>query len=182
MELFEKTVSSEYKFKGRIINLRYDRVELPDGHVSSREVVEHGGGVGIVALTDDGEVLLVKQYRHPYAEVVTEIPAGKLEKGEDPLVCGKRELKEETGATAENWRSLGRVYPSPGYCSEIIYVYLATGLDFGEAQPDEDEFLEPLKLPLEKAVEAVLGGELPDAKTQAGIMKAKLLLDKGELK
>ena len=182
MDLSERKIDSELKYSGVIVNVTLDHAELCDGSIVKREVVEHPGGVTILPIDNDGFCYCVRQFRYPIGKLMLEAPAGKLEKGEDPLVCGKRELKEETGATAENWRSLGRVYPSPGYCGEIIYVYLATGLDFGEAQPDEDEFLEPLKLPLEKAVEAVLGGELPDAKTQAGIMKAKLLLDKGELK
>ena len=123
MDLTEKRIDGEYKFKGRIINLRVDRALLPDGTVAGREVVEHNGGVCVAALTDDNEVLMVRQFRYPYSEVVLEIPAGKRDSvAEDPFDCGVRELKEETGATAEEFRFLGMLYPSPGYCGEIIWM------------------------------------------------------------
>ena len=141
MNLTEKTLSQEYKYNGRNLNLRVDEVELPGGHTSVREVVEHPGGVCIAALTDRKELLFVRQYRYPYGEALLELPAGKLEYGEDPLAAGKRELKEETGASAKEYTDLGKLYPSPGYCGEIIHMYLAAGLTFGEAAPDEDEFL-----------------------------------------
>ncbi len=181
MDLTEKVTASEYKFNGRIINLRVDSVELPDGSCSTREIVEHNGGVGVLAITDSGDILTVKQYRSPYAQVVCEIPAGKLERGEDPLECGKRELKEETGATAQKWLSLGKLYPSPGYCGEVIHLFLATELSFGDCRPDEDEFLEAECIEFDKAVEAVLNGQIRDAKTQVAILKAKLLKERNEL-
>lgn len=182
MNLQEKQLSSEYKFKGRIINLRQDLALLPNGHTSTREVIEHPGGVCIAALTNDNQLLFVKQFRYPYMEETLEIPAGKRDKqGEDPLECGKRELKEETGATAQKYIDLGSLYPSPGYVNEVIYTYLATGLDFGDMQPDEDEFLDVIKIPLEKAAQMVLSGEIKDAKTQIAVLKVKALYDAGKI-
>lgn len=182
MNLTEKQLSSEYKFKGRVINLRRDEVLLPDGKTSAREVIEHNGGVCVAAVTDNGEVLMVRQFRYPYGEVVLEIPAGKRNSpDEDPLQCGMRELSEETGASAQKFTFLGELYPSPGYCGEIIWMYAATGLTFGERNLDEDEFLLCERLPLERAVEMVLSGEIKDAKTQAALLKVKLLSDSGRL-
>lgn len=179
MNLKEETLTRDYRFKGRIINLRTDRVRLPNGNEAGREVVEHPGGVCVAPLTAEGELLFVRQYRYPYEEVVLELPAGKRDKGgEDPLECGKRELKEETGATAEEYVSLGMLYPSPGFCDEIIYLYLAKGLDFGDAAPDEDEFVEVERIPLDRAVEMVMNGEIPDAKTQIAVLKTARLLGK----
>lgn len=178
MNLEEKQLTKEYIYKGKIINLRRDEALLPNGNTAYREIVEHNGGVCIVPLDNDGNVYMVRQYRYPYSEVVTEIPAGKLEKDEDPLEAGKRELKEEVGATAENYTFLGTLYPTPGYCGEIIYMYLARGLTFGQTDPDDDEFLEPVKLPLKQAVDMILKGELADAKTQAAILKTYLLEEK----
>ncbi len=177
MNLTEKTLTQEYQFRGRIINLRTDTAQLPNGAVAGREVVEHPGGVCVAALTDNNELLFVRQYRYPYAEVVLELPAGKRDKGgEDPLACGKRELWEETGATAEEYTFLGRVYPTPGYCDEIIYLYLARGLHFGDAHPDEDEFVEVERIPLTRAVELVMNNEIPDAKTQIAVLKTARMI------
>lgn len=178
MNLEEKQLSAEYIFKGKIINLRVDEALLPNGATAKREIVEHNGGICIVPLTDEGEVLMVEQFRYPYGEVVLEIPAGKRDGNELPLDGGKRELKEETGATAENYTFLGELYPTPGYCGEIIYMYLATGLSYGETDPDEDEFLKVKKIPLEKAVEMIMNGEIKDAKTMAAILKVERLLEK----
>ena len=174
MNLTEHTLSQEYKFKGRIINLRVDKAQLPNGATATREVVEHPGGVCIAALTAENELLFVRQFRYPYGEVIPELPAGKLTPGEDPLECGKRELKEETGAVAERYVSLGKLYPSPGYCGEIIWMYLATGLSYGEQNPDEDEFLEVERIPLEQAAQLVLDNRIDDAKTQAAVLKVYL--------
>lgn len=175
MDLTEKQLSKEYIFKGKIINLRKDEALLPNGKTAFREVVEHNGGVTVVPLTENSEVIMVEQFRYPYMETVLEIPAGKRDKDENPLDTGIRELKEETGATAQNYEFLGELYPSPGYCGEIIYMYLATGLSFGETNPDEDEFLNIKKIPLEKAVQMVLSGEIKDAKTQAAILKTYIM-------
>ena len=176
MNLEEKQLSYDYKFKGRIIDLRVDEALLPNGSTATREVVEHNGGICVVPITEKGEVLMVEQYRYPYSEVVLEIPAGKRDGNEEPLEGGKRELREETGAVAENYTFLGELYPTPGYCGEIIYMYLATGLSYGETDPDEDEFLNLKKIPLETAVEMIMSGEIKDAKTQAAILKAERLL------
>lgn len=171
MNLTEKTIKEDIIYKGRILTFSCDTVELPNGRQSFREIVKHPGGVGIVALTDDDEVLLVNQFRYPYKSEILEIPAGKLTPGEDPLDCGKRELREETGAAAHEYKSLGTLLPSPGYTNEVIHLYLATGLDYGKQQLDEDEFLSVVKIPLKKAVEMVMSGELADSKTQTAILK-----------
>ncbi|MBR2021541.1 MAG: NUDIX hydrolase [Clostridia bacterium] len=172
MKLTEKTKSQEYMFKGRIINLRRDVAILPDGTEAGREVVEHNGGVCVLPLTDENEVIFVRQFRYPYMQELLEIPAGKRDsKDEEPLSCGKRELKEETGAESDNFVFLGELYPSPGYVNEVIYMYYADGLQYGEADPDEDEFLDLVKIPFDKAVEMVISGEIKDAKTQSAILK-----------
>ncbi len=181
MELTEKPLKQEYIFKGKIVNLRVDEALLPNGKTARREVVEHNGGVMIAPLDSEDNLYFVKQFRYPYAEIVTELPAGKLEKGEDPFEAGVRELKEETGAAAEKIVSLGKLYPSPGYCGEIIHLYLATGLSFGRQNPDEDEFLEVFKIPLEKAVQMVMNGELPDSKTQTAVLKIYIMKKEGRI-
>lgn len=175
MNLTEKPVNQKYIYKGKIINLRVDDALLPNGNTSKREVVEHNGGVCIVPLTNDGYVYMVEQFRYPYSEVVLEIPAGKREAAEKPLLCGIRELKEEVGAIADSFEFLGELYPSPGYCGEVIYMYLATGLTFGDTEPDEDEFLNIKKIPLKTAVSMVLEGKIKDAKTQTAILKTAVL-------
>lgn len=175
MSHFEKTLSSKEVFDGKVIRVCHDSVELENGETALREVVYHNGGVCVLPLTDSGEVIFVKQFRYPYKEEVLELPAGKLNKGEDPFESAVRELREETGAEAKKYTSLGRLYPSPGYCGEIITMYLAEDLSFGEQSLDEDEFLDTIRIPFEKAVEMVLSGEIPDAKTQTAILKAKLM-------
>lgn len=182
MNLCEKQLESEYIYKGKIIRVRRDVALLPNGATAPREVVEHNGGVCVVPLTDDGKIIFVEQYRYPYGEVILEIPAGKRDSlEEEPLKTGIRELKEETGATAQKMTFLGELYPTPGYCGEIIWMYAATGLDFGEQQPDEDEFLNIKTYTLEDAVEKILSGEIKDAKTQAAILKVKILRERGEI-
>lgn len=171
MELTEKTLEKNTVYSGKIISLRRDLALLPDGHQSVREVVEHPGGVCIAALTEQDELLFVRQFRYPYKKEILELPAGKLTPGENPLDCGKRELQEETGAQAARYESLGELYPSPGYTNEIIYLYEAKGLRFGGQQLDDDEFLEVIRLPLQKAVDMVLRNEIPDAKTQTAVLK-----------
>ena len=171
MNLIETTDSQLYVYKGRIINVRNDKITLPDGKPAEREVVEHNGGVAIVALTDDGDILLVEQFRYPYMKTVLEIPAGKLDKGEDPLSAAKRELSEETGANAKKWESLGEYYPTPGYTNEIIHLFYASKLNFGKQNPDEDEFLMLKKMPLSQAVNMIIKNEIPDGKTQTAVLK-----------
>ena len=181
MKLTEKTISASYIFKGRIINLRVDKAELPNGNIADREVVEHPGGVCVAALTEDDCLLFVRQFRYPYGEELLELPAGKRDPGEEPLATGKRELKEETGCTAKHFRSLGRVYPTPGYIDEVIYLYLATDLTQGKTNPDEDEFLEIEKIPLTDAVRMVMEDTFTDAKTQIAVLKIWQLCQNGEI-
>ncbi len=176
MHYEEKTLSSELIYKGHIITVKKDQIVLPNGRKSSREVVQHPGGVAVVAITDGGELLLVRQYRYPYHKELLEIPAGKLEPGEEPLPAAKRELKEETGAVPEKMVSLGAFYPSCGYSDEVLHLYLATGLSIGEQSPDPDEFLDLVRVPFDKAVAMVQNDELPDGKSQTAILKAKELL------
>ena len=170
-ELAESKETSTTLFTGKIVRLEYDEVRLPNGKMATREVIRHRGAVAVVALTDEGEILLERQYRYPHAEVLWEIPAGKLEAGEDPAEAVKRELQEETGAVAKEWRSLGMFYPSPAILDEKIRLYLARGLTFGKRHLDEDEFLAVERVPLARAVEMVLCGEIPDGKTQAAVLR-----------
>ena len=177
MELFEKTLSSETIFDGKVIRIRREIVGLPNGVESFREIVDHSGGVCILALDENNNALLVSQFRSPYKEIVREIPAGKLEKGEDPWEAAIRELREETGAIPGKFSSLGELYPTPGYCGEIIRMYLAQDLTFGDTDPDEDEFLNLERIPFNTLVEQILSGEIKDSKTIAAVLKAKLLLN-----
>ncbi len=175
----EKTVSSREVFKGKIVNLKVDMVAMPDGSLAERELVGHPGGVGVVALTDEMELILVKQYRKPIEKAILEIPAGKLDPGEDHRICGIRELEEETGLCARNFEYLGFIYPSPGFTDEVTHIYLATDLYQGEAHPDEDEYLDLIKMPFSEAVDRMMRNEIADAKTVAGILKtAKKLEEK----
>lgn len=178
MKFEEKTLSQDYLYRGKIINLRRDTVALANGREALREVVEHPGGVCVAALTGKGEVLMVEQFRYPYRKALLELPAGKLEKGEEPEICGRRELSEETGARAEKFISLGQLYPSPGYCAEIIHIYAALGLSFGKQALDEDEFLDVKRIKLEDAVNMVLENSIKDAKTQAALLKLYLFRDR----
>lgn len=171
MDLAEKTLTSKVLYDGVIIRAELDSALLPDGTTANREVVRHPGGVCVAALNDKNELAFVRQYRYPYAEIVSELPAGKLERGEDPFEAVKRELKEETGAQSDSWKDMGWLYPSPGYCDEIIHLYACRISSVGEQTPDEDEFLEAEYVPLEKALEMVMRGELRDAKTQTLILK-----------
>lgn len=181
MELFEKTVEKNYVYEGKIIKVRRDKAELPTGKPCTREVVEHNGGVCVAALTDNDELMFVRQFRYPYMEVIPELPAGKLELGEDPFEAGKRELREETGCIAENYADLGKFYPTPGYCGEIIYLYVGWNLKEAEMNLDEDEFLEVEKIPLDKAVDMVMNGEIRDGKTQALVMRVAEMKRRGSI-
>ncbi|MBQ2667946.1 MAG: NUDIX hydrolase [Clostridia bacterium] len=181
MKLFEKTLQSETKFEGRIITVKLDDVELENGTRAKREIVCHNGGVCVAALTAQDEILLVRQFRYPYKEVLLELPAGKLEKGEDPFEAAKREQLEETGTMGREYIALGNLYPTPGYCGEIIRMWACRVTENREQHLDEDEFLEVERIPLKKAVEMVLNNEIPDSKTQVGILKAAVLVEKGLL-
>lgn len=181
MELYEKTLNSKKIFDGRVIHITLDEIELPNGHRSSREVVGHPGGVCVAALNENNELYFVKQYRYPYHEVVLELPAGKLEKNSTPLENGIRELKEEVGATGKDYKFLGKLYPSPGYTAEIIYLYFCRIDSVGEDCPDEDEFLNIETIHIDKAVEMVLNNEIKDSKTQTAVLKTAMLIKKGIL-
>ena len=179
MDYSEITLSREEIYRGRIITLHRDTVRLPDGTETLREVVEHPGGVTVIPVDENGDVWCVRQYRYPFEEHLLETPAGKLEKGEDPLDCAVRELGEETGLTAENYVFLGKLYPSPGYCGEILYIYLATGLKPGKQHLDAGEFLDVEKYSLDALTDMVMRNEIVDAKTAVAVLKAKRYLEEG---
>lgn len=181
MDMTEKTLSEKLIYKGRILDLHVDEIELPDGKKSIREVVEHHGGVCVAALTDNDELLFVRQYRYPYHRVLLELPAGKLEKGENPLEAGIRELEEECGVKAQNVIPMGQVYPTVAYCSEIIHLFLARGLTATNQHLDDGEFLSVEKISLDEAVKLVMNGEISDSKTVALVLKTARLKDEGRL-
>lgn len=172
-EMKEVRLSSETVFEGRILNVQKWQVRLPDGGTSTREVALHRGASAVVPVDDEGNVYLVRQFRCPFEKVMTEIPAGKLDfVDEDRLAAAKRELKEETGFTAGKWVHLTDMATTPGFTNELIGLYLATDLTRGDADPDEDEFLDLVRLPLSKAVEMVNSGEIYDSKTIVGLLMA----------
>ena len=176
MELMEKTLSSRRVFDGRLLKVYRDRVELTNGGTSIREFVHHPGGAAVVALDADGNIYLERQFRYPYHKVVLEIPAGKLEPGEDPDHAIQRELSEEIGATAGRWDPLGYIMPSVGYTDEMLYLYLARDLTFGARHLDQDEFLEPFKVPFAEALAQAADGRINDAKTLAALFRADKLM------
>ena len=183
MDLKETFVENIETHKGNILSFRIDRVCCPDGQLATRDIIDHNGGVCVGALTDAGELIFIRQFRYSYEEEMLELPAGKLEIGEnaDTEAAGRRELEEETGAVAERFIDLGVFYPTCGYCDEKIYLYAATGLHFGEQHLDRDEFIEPLKIKLEDAVDMVMGGTLKDGKSIAIIMKINEMKRNGTL-
>ena len=176
MDYTEKTLSTEQIYNGHIINVRVEKVELPDGRISSRELVGHLGGVGIIAVDENHQVFMVSQYRIAARSMMLEIPAGKLEKGEDPLECGKRELIEETGYKAKDFVHLGEYYATPGYCEEKLNIYLAQGLEFVGQHLDDGEFLKVKKYSLDDLYSMVMENKIYDAKTAIAILKAKAIL------
>lgn len=176
MHLEEKTLESSLAFKGGILEFYKDTVLLENGKTASRDVIRHPGGVCVVAVNENKEVYFVKQFRYPHQKVLLEIPAGKKEWDENPLECGMRELREEAGFTADEFISLGCLYPTPAYDTEIIYMYLAKGLHKAEQDLDDDEFLDVLTIPLDEAVKMVMNNEIEDAKTQLALLKASVLL------
>lgn len=176
MHLNEKTLSSQPAYDGCIFTITKDIAELEDGTTARRDVLHHPGGVGVIPVTDENEVLLVKQFRYPFSEITTEIPAGKLDYGESNSECGKRELLEETGCTCSEYTYLGEIYPVPAYDTEIIHIYMARGLEHQKQNLDEGEFLDVIKIPLSKAAEMVMNNEIKDAKSKIAILMAARIL------
>ena len=175
--LVEVKTGSEEIFDGVILHVFKDTVQLPNGHPATREVIRHVGAVGVIPVTDDGKVIIERQFRYPLNSVITEIPAGKLDSfTEDRLSAAKRELEEETGYTAEEWIPMGDYYPTPAYCDERITLYLAKGLRLGQRHLDEDEFLNFEAVPLTVLVEDVMSGRITDGKTQVAVLKAARML------
>lgn len=169
MKLIETKIEGETLYDGKILRLERDKVILENGNTAYREVVRHNGGACIVPVTKDNKILFVKQYRYPFSKVIMELPAGKLEINEQPEVCAKRELREETGAIGEV-EYLTEIYPTPGYSSEIIYIYAAFNVEIGSLSLDEDEFIDVVKVDINSALEMVKNGEIKDAKTIVGIL------------
>lgn len=182
MDFTEKTIKKNTLFEGKIITVRSDDIQLPDGRPAFREIVEHPGGVCVAPITPEGNLIFVRQYRYAFSETIIELPAGKLEKGEDPFEAGKRELEEETGYVADSFVDCGKVYATPGYCSEIIHLYAAYNMHKTAMHLDDGEFLEVFEMPIGKAVEMVLNNEIRDGKTQILILKVAALMEKGIIK
>lgn len=183
-KLIESEKNSELIYDGRVLHVYKDEVILPDGNTATREYCKHNGGVCVLPLTDDGKVLCVKQYRYPHKKCLLEIPAGKLEtKDTDIRAAAIRELREETGAECNELIYLGSIYPSPALMDEIIYVFFARGLSFGEQSTDDDEFLECEAIEFTRLIEMVCSDEIHDAKTQIAVLKVmKLLSEKKSIK
>jgi len=178
MNLQEKTISTKKIFDGRIISVQVDEVELPNGKTSTRELVKHPGAVAVIAVTEEGKIVLVEQYRKPLEKELVEIPAGKLEKGEDPEICAKRELEEETGYGCDSIELVASFYTSPGFADELIHVYVAKGLKKLEnaAGLDEDEFVNLMEVTLEEALELIKNQRIFDAKTIYAVQYLQLAL------
>ena len=179
LELGEKMVSSQEVYDGKLLHVYKDMVVLPNGRETSRELIRHNGACAVVPLLDNGNVIAERQFRYPFGEVVTEIPAGKLDSpDEDHLEAAKRKLREENGYEASEWIEIGSLRPSVAYTTEVIWLYLARGLKRGERKLDEDEFLNVFEIPLEEFVEKIMNGEITDSKTQVAVLKTARLLKK----
>ena len=174
--LIEEKISSEDIFDGVLLHVKKDQVRLPNGDITVREWIKHPGAASVLPITKENKVILVRQYRYPVGMVTLEIPAGKLDKGEDPLECAKRELGEETGYTAQNYRYLTKLATTVGFSDELIYLYLATDLAKGEQHTDEDEFINVVELSFKEAWEKIYSGEIIDGKSIVSILMAKELL------
>ena len=173
MNLTEKTVKRNVVFEGKIIRVRCDDAELPDGKPCKREVVDHAGGASVLYVRE-GKVLLVRQFRYPYMEETLEIPAGKLNPGEDPARTAARELAEETGWQPASVEHMFTIYPTPGYSAEKIYIYRAHGVREGQVHPDEDEFVTAAFYPVDEVLSMIEKGEIKDAKTIIAVMSLRL--------
>jgi len=178
MDYTEEKLRRINRYEGIIVKVAVDRVRLPDGKETLREVVEHPGGVCVLPVDEDGNAWCVRQFRYPMRAHLLEAPAGKLEKGEDPMACAVRELSEETGFTAGEFLPLGSYYTSPGYSTECLHLYLARGLRRGKAHPDEGEFLDLERIPFHELLSMVERGEIPDGKTAIAVLQARAILDK----
>ena len=176
MHLQEKTISSDLIYEGPIFTITHDKAELENSKTAVRDVLHHNGGVCVIPITENNEIFLVKQFRYPFQTVTREVPAGKLEKGEDHDECGRRELLEETGYTCKEYIYLGEMLPTPAYNTEITYMYLAKGLTFSSQSLDPDEFLDVERIPLSEAVKQVMDGTIRDGKTQIAVLKAARML------
>lgn len=176
-DLTEKTLRREEKFQGRILSVHVDEVLLPNGNTSTREVVEHVDGVAVLPLDERNNVLTVTQYRYVFGKTMLEIPAGKLDPGENPAAGALRELKEETGAVPDTFLPLGRIIPAPGCYGETLHLFLARGLHMEDQHLDPDEFLNVERVPFDEMVHRCLNGEIEDAKTVAAVLKAKVQLN-----
>lgn len=172
MNFEEKTINSRDIFSGRIIKVRVDTVSLPDGRESTREIVEHAGAVAMVAVDDADNIYLVRQYRKAAEQVMLEIPAGTLEPDEEILSCARRELEEEIGLRAGSWEKILSYYSAPGFCDEKLHLFLARDLSTGEKNPDSDEFLESVSIPLKEAYRMIFTGQIVDGKSIIGIQYA----------
>lgn len=166
----EKTKSSTEVFSGHIMKVYKDEIFLGE-KTATREVVRHKGATAILAVDENGSAFFVEQFRYPIGAPVFEAPAGKIDPGEIPLECAKRELLEECGVTAEKWTELGPMFSSPGFCDEVIHLFLAENLSESVPNPDEDEFLDIIRLPLSEVLEKVRKGEIPDSKTQVLVLR-----------
>ncbi len=181
-KLIEQTLSSKMVYSGPVFDVYSDSVQLSNGAEARRDYLLHRGAVAIVPLDDEGNVIMERQFRYPHKRVMYEIPAGKLEAFDtDPLDAAKRELLEETGVTAADISSLGIYVPSPAILSEKIHIYLARGLSFGDTCPDEDEFLEVERIPLDKLTDMILDNQISDGKTVFALLKTKLMLEREKL-
>jgi ADP-ribose pyrophosphatase len=178
MKYEEKTVSEKHIYSGNIIDVELYTVTLPDGRQATRDIVKHPGASAVIALNENDELYMVRQYRKPIEAVSLEIPAGKLDEGEDPIICAERELKEETGLTAKSIKHLISIHSTPGFSDEILHLYVATGLSEGESCSDEDEFIDSEKYHVSELLQMVMRGEITDAKSIIGIMLADKIIDK----